>query len=255
MRGRKRVAPASQQSTIVVAAADVVDKHLLHGLVVSDRDVTDGASADEVTDFFGQIFGVIAGALERLRHEDDLQAGLADEIFWILDVTQEQEVPDAVHFGIGAEDVESLADIAAGKCGSAIGQHFLQQRRHLSEIAGIFGVNAPADRQGAVGEAEQQIADAFESDHNLHAGEQFACFGGTDLGDGGGDSAVDFHIERVELALALAQGVEQLAGAGCDALSRGASGFLCHATGFHGASHEVMMSRFGIGDSGRGTHG
>src|ERR1700722_10582584 len=97
MRGRKRVAPASQQSTIVVAAADVVDKNLLHGLVLSYRDVTDGASADEVTDFFGQIFGVIAGALERLRHEDDLQAGLADEIFWILDVTQEQEVPDGVH--------------------------------------------------------------------------------------------------------------------------------------------------------------
>jgi hypothetical protein len=37
--------------------------------------VADGASADEVADFFCEVLGVIAGALERLGHEDDLQAG------------------------------------------------------------------------------------------------------------------------------------------------------------------------------------
>jgi hypothetical protein len=30
----------------------------------------------------------------------------------------------------------------------------------------------------AVGEAEQEVADAFEADHELHAGEEFAGLGG-----------------------------------------------------------------------------
>jgi len=73
----------------MVAAAEVVDEHLLDGFVVGDGDVADRAAADEVADFLGEIFGVIAGPFERLGHEDDLQAGLADKIFGILDVAQE----------------------------------------------------------------------------------------------------------------------------------------------------------------------
>jgi hypothetical protein len=46
----------------------------------------------------------------------------------------------------------------------------------------------------AVGKAEKQVADAFEADHELHAGEEFAGFGGLDFGDGGGNGAVDFHV-------------------------------------------------------------
>ena len=65
----------------MVAAAEVVDEHLLYGLVVGDGDVADGASADEVANFFGEIFGVIAGAFERLGHEDDLQTGLPVRCF------------------------------------------------------------------------------------------------------------------------------------------------------------------------------
>ena len=44
------------------AAAEVVDKHLLDGLVVSHENVADGVAADEVADFFGEILGVVAGA-------------------------------------------------------------------------------------------------------------------------------------------------------------------------------------------------
>jgi hypothetical protein len=49
---------------MVIAASKVVDKHLLNGFVVGDGDMADRASADEVTDFFGEILGVIAGAFE-----------------------------------------------------------------------------------------------------------------------------------------------------------------------------------------------
>ncbi len=41
------------QSVVLVAAAKIVDEHLLHGFVVRDQDVADGVSADEVADFFG----------------------------------------------------------------------------------------------------------------------------------------------------------------------------------------------------------
>ena len=241
-------------SAVVIAAADVVNEHLLDGFVVGDGDVAHGASTDEVANFLGEVFGVIAGALERLGHEDDLQTGLTVHVFGILDVAQEDQVAQAIHLGVGAEDVDGLADIAAGKCGSAVSEHLFEQSRHLGEVAGIFGVDASADRLGAVGEAEKQVANTLKSDHNLHAGQEFASFGGADFGDGGGDSAVDFHVERVEFAFALAQRVQQLAGAGGDALGRGAGRFLGHATGFHGTAHDVLMSRFGIGDFSRGTH-
>ncbi len=35
--------------------------------------MADGVAADEVADLFGEVLGVIAGALKRLGHEDDLQ--------------------------------------------------------------------------------------------------------------------------------------------------------------------------------------
>src|SRR5579863_10609345 len=142
----------------VVAAAEVVDEHLFDGLVVGHEDVADGVSADEVADFFGKIFGVIAGALERLGHKDDLQTGLADEIFWILDVSQEKKIAQAVHFSVGAEDVDRLANLALGKSRAAVGEHFFEDGGHVGEVAGVFGVDASAGGLGAVGEAEQQVA-------------------------------------------------------------------------------------------------
>ena len=58
---------------------------------------------------------MIAGALEGLSHEDDLQAGLAGDVFGILDVAEEDEIAEAVHLGVGAENVDGFADIAVGK--------------------------------------------------------------------------------------------------------------------------------------------
>ena len=238
----------------VVAAAEVVDEHLFDGLVVGDEDVADGVSADEVADFFGEIFGVIAGAFEGLGHEDDLQAGLAMDVFRILDVAQENEVAQAVHFGVGAENVDRLGNFARGKGFTAVGQHFFEDGGHLGEVAGVIGVDASADRERAVGEAEKQVANALEADHELHAGKELAGFGGANFGDGGGDSAVDFHVERVEFAFALAQGIEQGAGTGGDAFGGCSRGFLGHVAGFDGAAHDVVMSRFGVGRLDRTAH-
>jgi len=238
----------------VVAAAEVVDEHLFDGLVVGDKDVADGVTADKVADFFGKIFGVIAGALEGLGHEDDLQAGLAVDVLRILDVAQEDEVAETVHFGVSAKDVDSLADLAGGECGAAIGEHFFEDGRHLSKVPRVFGVDASADGEGTVGEAQEEVADALEANHELHAGEEFAGLGGTDLGDGGSDAAVDFPVERIQIAFALAQRIEEDRRTGGDALGRSASRFLGHVAGFDGAANDVLMRGLGIGRFHCGTH-
>jgi hypothetical protein len=227
------------------AAAEVVDEHLFYGLVVGHEDVADGVAADEVADFFGEVFGVIAGAFEGLGHEDDLQTGLTGNVFGILDVAEENEVAEAIHFGVGAENVDRFADVAGGKGIADIGEHFFEDGSHVGKIARILGIDAAGSSLSAVGEAEKQIADALQTDHEFHAGEKFAGFGGLDFGDDGGDGAVDFHVEPVELAFALVQRVEQRTGAGGDAFRGSSCSFFGQPTGFDGTTDDVLMRRFG----------
>src|SRR5450432_1626916 len=109
---------------VLVAAAEVVDEHLLHRLVVGDQDMADRASADEMADFFGEILGVVAGALERLRHEDDLQAGLPGDVLRVLDVAQEDEIAQAIHLRVVAQNFNGFADVALRKSFATVGEHF-----------------------------------------------------------------------------------------------------------------------------------
>jgi hypothetical protein len=112
---------------VAFAFAEVVDEHLFDGLVVGHEDVADGVSADEVADFFGEVFGVIAGAFEGLSHEDDLEAGLAGDVFGILDVAEEDEVAEAVDLGVGAENVDGFAHVVGGEGVADIGEHFFEE--------------------------------------------------------------------------------------------------------------------------------
>ena len=230
---------------MLVAAAEVVDEHLLDWFVVGLKNVADGVAADEVAHFFGQIFGMIAGTLERLSHKDDLQAGLTGDVFGILDVAKKDEVAEAVHLGVGAEYVDGLADVAIRKTVADVGEHFFEDGGHVSEVASVFGIDATCGGLRAVCKTEEKVADAFQADHELHTSQEFAGLGRLYFGDGGGNRAVDFHIERVELAFADAQGIQQSAGAGGDALSGGAGGFLGQKTGFDGATDDPPMGGFG----------
>src|ERR1700683_5704973 len=106
---------------MMVAAAEVVDEHLFYGLVIRHEDVADGVAADYVADFFGQVFRVIAGALEGLGHEDDLKTGLAGGVFGVLDMAQKDQIAKAVNLGVGAENVDGFPDVAAGGGGAHSG--------------------------------------------------------------------------------------------------------------------------------------
>jgi hypothetical protein len=68
---------AGRRSVLVVALAQPVQKHLFNGFVVGHQHVADRVSAHKMADLLGQVLGVVAGTLQRLSHENDLQAGLA----------------------------------------------------------------------------------------------------------------------------------------------------------------------------------
>ena len=230
---------------MLLAAAEVVDEHLLDWFVVGLKNVADGVAADEVAHFFGQIFGVIAGTLEGLGHENDLQAGLTGDVFGILDVAKKDEVTKAVHLGVGAENIDGLADVAIRKSVADVGKHFFEDGGHVSEVASVFGIDATGGSLRAVRKTEEKVADALQADHELHASKEFAGLGGLYFRDGGGNRAVDFHIERIEFAFADAQGIQQSAGASGDAFSCGTGGFLGQKTGFDGATDDPSMGGFG----------
>jgi len=61
----------------------------------------DGVAADKMADFFGEVFGVIAGSFQRLSHEYDFQAGMARYILRVLNVPKEDQIAQAVDFGVG----------------------------------------------------------------------------------------------------------------------------------------------------------
>src|SRR5712671_1015669 len=82
---------------VLFAVAEVVDEHLFERFVIRPEDVADSVAADEVANFFSEVLGVIAGALESLSHKDDLQAALTGDVLGILDVAEEDEIAEAVN--------------------------------------------------------------------------------------------------------------------------------------------------------------
>ena len=99
----------SRALALVITTPQVIDEHLLDRFVVGNQHVAHRAAAHEVADFFGEILGMIPSTLQRLRHKDDLQAGLPVHILRILDMPQENQIPQPVHFGIGAQNFHRLA--------------------------------------------------------------------------------------------------------------------------------------------------
>src|SRR5262249_41691375 len=105
-----------------------VEEHLLDRLVVGHHHVADGVPTDKVADFFGKVFGVISSALQRLRHEDDLQTGLALHVLGIFNVTKKNKVAEPVHFSVGTEYFYCLSQVAVRKRQSNVAQHLLEHR-------------------------------------------------------------------------------------------------------------------------------
>ena len=215
-----------------------LNEHLLLRLVVGHEQVADASSADEMADFFGEVLGVVAGALQRLRHEDDLQAGAALDVLWILDVAHEDQITEPVHLRISTQHLDRFFHIAVRKRIADIGEHFFEDRRHVGQIAGVLRIDVRPGSLRAGGETEQQVADAFEADHQFHAGEKLARFFGRGMSDDAGDIRVDLKVDAVEVFFALTNVIEPLHGACSNTFRRDGRSLTRKFTGFNGALYE-----------------
>ena len=151
---------AGRSLELIFALAQPIQKHLLDRLVVGHEHVADRVSADHVANLFGEILGMVAGPFQRLRHKDDLQAGLALQVFRILNVPQKNQIAQAVHFGVRAEHVYSPLHIASGESGAHISQHLFQDGSHMGQIARVLRVDPQARCLGAAGKTCEYFRDA-----------------------------------------------------------------------------------------------
>src|ERR1700693_5512073 len=213
------------------------DEHLFFWFVVIHEQVANAASADKVANFFRQVLGVVAGAFERLRHEDNLQAGMVRDVLRILDVTQEDDIAQAVHLGIGAKDIDGFLDILLGKRLADISQHLLQHRGHLGQVAGILRVEAVARSLRAGGKAQEQVPNALESDHDFHACEQLPGFGLWNAGDSRGHTGVHFPVNGIKFFFALPDVVQAGHRSGGNTLGRDSRSLAGQFAGFHRSLH------------------
>src|SRR5712691_5580408 len=99
-----------RRSVLFFSGAKPVDEHLLNGLVVSHQNVANGVSGDQVADFLGKVLDMVAGTFERLSHENDLQTCLASDVLGILNVTNKNEIAEAVHFRVSAQHLDSRSE-------------------------------------------------------------------------------------------------------------------------------------------------
>src|SRR5690242_633168 len=119
----------------------MVQKHLLDGAIVGAEDVADGASADEMTDLFGDVLGVIAGALEFLSHEKDVETVELAIVSSGLKMTEHDDVAKTVHLSVSAQDVDGDVKIARAEGVFDVRDHLFETRRHGGEIGAVDDVD------------------------------------------------------------------------------------------------------------------
>ena len=71
-RPETAVSTLEGSTRLIVFRAEPIDKQLFHRFIVGHQYVADGVAADEVTNLFGEVFGVVASTLQGLRHKNDL---------------------------------------------------------------------------------------------------------------------------------------------------------------------------------------
>jgi len=101
--------------------------------------VAHGLAADQVADFFRQVVGMVAGALQRLGHEKDVDAVAAGHASHLFQAADDDEVAEPVDFRVGAQDGDSTVQIALGEGMVSVGQHALQRRGYHRTSQGERG--------------------------------------------------------------------------------------------------------------------
>src|SRR5690348_15833451 len=106
-----------------LSGAEVVEVGPLDGLDVVQGEVADAFAGDEVVHLLGEVLGVIAGALQRLRHEDDVDAVVAGIAGTAAEMAHEDEVAQAIDLRIGAQDLDDVLQVAEGESALRLDEH------------------------------------------------------------------------------------------------------------------------------------
>lgn len=99
--------------------------------------VAHAAAFDQAEEFFGKVGGVVAGALERLRHQQDF--GTVLDLVG-LQMSAKKRAMHLVNFAIGAQDLAGKFYVAAAEAFANLLQHFLKHFGHFEKLFEIqFG--------------------------------------------------------------------------------------------------------------------
>src|SRR5579872_4259023 len=77
---------------------------LLDGALVAGRSVAYGPSAHEMANLFGDVLGMIASALQRLRHKQDVDAVGPCAIGLVFEMPEEDQITNSVDLAIRSQD-------------------------------------------------------------------------------------------------------------------------------------------------------
>ena len=164
----------SAQFAFLLPPLQVFDEHLLDRLVVGAQHVADAVAAYQMANFFRQVLGVVARALQGLSHEQHMEALLAGSAIVVFNMSHENEVAQAIEFRIGPQYRQRAIEIALPESIVHVSEHFFQPRRHYREMADVLQLDAATYGGGAIAAVQQEVADALQVDDELEARQQFA---------------------------------------------------------------------------------
>ena len=93
------------------------------------------------------------------------------EVFRVFDVAKKDQIAQAIHLGIRPENVHRAFHIARGKGAAHVAQHFLEDGSHVRQVARVLRIDPLTRGLRAAGKAEEEIANALQSDHDFHASQ------------------------------------------------------------------------------------
>src|SRR5581483_892763 len=102
------------------------------------RHVAQAVSPNEVNDLLSQIFGVVPGALESLRNQENLETVGASPACRIPQVPSENGVARLVNIGVVLQNGFRGPNVEGHKALIDLLQHSQKYARHLQQYAHIF---------------------------------------------------------------------------------------------------------------------
>src|SRR5438105_3459539 len=115
-----------------------------------------------MTNFLGEILGMVAGTFESLADEYQVKTFLPRFVFTILDMAYKDEIAEPVEFGIGFQRVDGLPNIAVRKCARYVVQHGCHQNSHARKVLGIGRLEPRPHRFHTVGYVQEKVSNALE---------------------------------------------------------------------------------------------